>query len=415
MKIERIIAREIFDSSGWPALECELHLENGAFVISSVPAGSSIGTYEAVELRDGGTRLGGRGLQKAIYNIEHVIAPVLVGQQLAALEMDMRMIELDGTLDKSRLGANALLAVSMALYRAEALVEGVELYEFIAALFDAQTVSMPYPLLLVIDGGIHATNALPIQEIMIMPVGAQTFRSAFEVTVLVFQEFGELLKKRGKSTAVGKESGYAWDVKNEREALDLLFEAIDRVNKIHTLSCVIALDVAASQLYDPSTELYRWHDKRLTSDEMIAMYQDWVAHYPIYALEDGLNQDDWFGWMKLTQALERKAQIVGDDLTVTDSERIALAAEEKAVTSVIIKPNQVGTIIETLQAISTAKSKGLNTILSHRSSETDDTFIADLAVGTSAGQIKAGSCRRPAKYNRLLVIEDTLTMSVFDT
>lgn len=415
MKIEKLLAREIFDSSGWPALECELHLANGDYVITSVPAGKSVGSHEAIELRDGGSRFDGKGLLKAIQNIEQIIAPLLVGNELSALEMDVRMIELDGTPNKARLGANTMLAVSQALFKAEALVEGVELFEFIAALFNADTVTIPYPLLEVVDGGVHAENNVPIQEILLMPVGAQTFRTALEVTVLVFHEFGRLLKKLGRSTEVGTESGYACNFTSEREALDLLVEAIEHVTKNHSVSCVIALDIASSELYDSATGLYRWRDQRLSSDEMIAMYQELIAQYPIYSIEDGLAQDDWQGWVKLAATLKHKAQIVGDDFLVTNSERIQMAADQHAVTSAIIKPNQVGTITQTLQAITTCKAKGLSAIISHRSSETEDTFIADLAVGTSAGQIKAGSGKRSAKYNRLLAIEDTLTLNVFDS
>ncbi len=417
MKIERIIGREIYDSQGWPALQCELFLDDGRSVVASVPSGNSVGVYEAVELRDGGERLGGRGLLKAIEHIEHSLAPLLVGKEPQALEMDLKMVEFDGTPDKSRLGANTLLAVSIALYKAQALIEECELYELFAGFFDAETVSMPFPLLNVINGGAHADNNLRIQEFMLMPVGAQTFRSSFEVGVLVFHELGDLLKKRGKSTAVGLEGGYACNFTSEREALDILLEAIEHINKRHTLSCVIALDVAASQFYDVHTGLYTWHDQQFTSDDMINYYTGLVAQYPIYSIEDGLAQEDWKSWIKLTKALEQKAQIVGDDLFVTDVYRIALGAEDHAATSVIIKPNQVGTVAETLQAIALCKSQGLHTIVSHRSAETEDTFIADLAVGTSAGQIKAGSCcrsERVAKYNRLLMIEDQLTFSQFD-
>ncbi len=417
MKIERIIAREIYDSEGWPTVQCEITLDEGGSVIASVPSGTSIGAYEALEMHDGGARFYGKGVQKAIENIELLIAPHFIGQEPNAIEMDIQMIEFDGTDDKSRLGANAILAVSMALYRAEAYVEGMELYELIAAICSSETVSMPFPLLNVINGGAHVHNNLRFQEFLLMPVGAQTFRSAFEVGALTFHELGELLKKLGRSVAVGPEGGYACSFKNEREALDLMLEAIERVNGRHALSCVIALDVAASEFYDESTGLYHWHDKKLTSDELIAYYEELALLYPIYSIEDGLSQDDWQGWQKLTKTFENKLQIVGDDLLATNMQRILLASEEKAVTSVIIKPNQVGTVTEAIQAIMIAQERGLNTIVSHRSRETEDTFIADLAVGTSAGQIKAGSCARServAKYNRLLSIEDALTFSQFD-
>ena len=412
MKIERVVGRELYDSAGWPTVGCEIFLENGASVHASVPIGTSVGAHEAVELYDGGSRLCGKGMRRAVENIDQLIAPILVGQDPSALDMDLKMIELDGTPEKSRLGANTLLAVSMALYRAEALCEGMDLYEFIAVLMDEDTVSIPFPLLNVINGGAHTDNNLRIQEFMLMPIGAPTFRSAFEVSVLVFHELGELLKSLDKSTSLGMEGGYACNFRNEREALDLLLEAIERVNNRQPLSCVIALDIAASQFYNPETGLYQWHDRQLTTDEMIDFYADLVKQYPIYSIEDGLSQDDWFGWVALTQMLKEKVQIVGDDLFATDITRIIRGSEEQAATSVIIKPNQVGTITETLQAIAVAKNFGLHTIVSHRSADTEDTFIADLAVGTSAGQIKAGSCARServAKYNRLLTIEDELT------
>lgn len=419
MKIERIIAREIYDSEGWPTVQCEIILNGGDSVIASVPSGISVGSHEALEMHDGGTRFNGRGVQRAVENIERIIAPLFIGKEPNALEMDIQMIELDGTEDKSRLGSNALLATSMALYRAEAFAEDVELYEFIAGVIGAQTVSIPFPLLNVINGGAHVSNKLRFQEFLLMPIGAQTFRSAFEVAVLTYHELGEILKKLGRSVAVGPEGGYACSFKSEEEALDLLLEAIEKVNSRHALSCVLALDVAASEFYDEASGLYQWHDTAMTSDELIAYYEKLATQYPIYSIEDGLSQDDWEGWQKLTKAFEQKLQVVGDDLTATNLGRILFASEEQpAVTSVIIKPNQVGTITETIQAIMVSKERGINTIVSHRSRETEDTFIADLAVGTSAGQIKAGSCSRSerlAKYNRLLAIEDTLTFSQFDT
>ena len=359
----------------------------------------------------------GRGVQQAIENIEHIIAPILVGHEPQALEMDLKMIELDGTPNKSRLGANAILAVSMAVYRAEALCENMQLYEFIATLMDETTVSLPFPLLNVINGGAHTDNNLRIQEFMLMPIGAHTFRSAFEVAVLVFHELGVILKSLDKSTAVGMEGGYACNFRTEREALDLLCEAITRVNNKHSLSCVIALDIAASQFYDPVTGLYQWHDRQLTTHEMIAFYEDLVRQYPIYSIEDGLSQDDWQGWIDLTRTLKEKVQIVGDDIFATDIYRISKGSDDHVATSVLIKPNQVGTITETLQAIAVSKQKGLHTIISHRSADTEDAFIADLAVAISAGHIKAGSCTRSerlAKYNRLLTLEDELTFSLLD-
>jgi enolase len=417
MKIVRIIGREVYDSRGWPTIQCELFLENGQSVLSFVPSGLSTGMYEAIELRDGGKRLCGKGVLKAIENIEQVIAPQLVGKEPQAVEMDLKMIEIDGTQNKSRLGANAMLAVSMALYRAEALIEDVKLYELIAYVMEADSVSLPFPLLNIINGGAHASNNLQIQEFMVVPVGAPNFRSAFEVGVLVFHELGSLLKARNKSLAVGDEGGFACNFSSDTEAFDILLEAIEKVNNTHTLSCVIAIDVAASQFYNTVTKRYRWHDKQLTSDEMIDFYQDLTKKYPIYSIEDGLSEDDWASWVKMTKVLENKTQVVADDLFVTNIYRIMEGSDEHAANSVIIKPNQVGTITESLQAIKLCKSQRLNTIVSHRSGETEDTFIADLAVGSSAGQIKAGGCcrsERIAKYNRLLTIEDELALMILD-
>lgn len=418
MKIARIVAREIFDSRGWPTVQCEIILENGQSVISSVPSGISTGYYEALELRDGGKRIFGKGVLKVVENIEHIIAPLFVGKEPQAVEMDLKMIEVDGTFDKSRLGANSILAVSMALYRAEALVNSLELYELIAYTLGTDTVSLPFPFLNVINGGLHASNKLSIQEFMIVPVGASNFRSAFEAGILVYHTLASLLKSRNKSVAVGDEGGFACGFESNTEALDILFEAIERVSTMHSLSCVMAIDVAASQFYDANTKLYNWQDKQLTSDEMISFYQDLANQYPIYSIEDGLAEDDWVGWKKMTKALENKAQVIGDDLFVTNIFRIAQGSDEQIANCVIIKPNQIGSITECLQAIKLCKSRQLNTIVSNRSGETEDTFIADLAVGASSGQIKAGGCSRSdrlAKYNRLLAIEDNLTLSLLDT
>ncbi len=417
MKIERVMARELYDSQGWPTVHCEIVLSDGSMVSSSVPTGTSRSRYEAVELRDGGKRLDGKGVRKSVEIIEHTIAPRLIGKEPEALELDLMMIALDGTPDKSRLGSNTLLAVSMALYRAQAVAENLELYELFAALFDAETVSMPLPIMNLINGGAHANNNLQIQEFSVVPTGAATFRTAFEAGVMVFHELGNLLKSQGRSTAVGLEGGYACAFASEKEALDMLLEAINRTADQHNVSCVIALDVAASQFCDPQLGMYKWHDAFISSDELIAYYESLMEHYPIYALEDGLSEDDWDGWIKLTKLLGHKAQIVADDLFATNPERIAHGAHEKAATTAIIKPNQVGTVTEAIQSISVCKVNGLNVIVSHRSEETEDTFIADLAVGMSAGQIKAGSCSRServAKYNRLLTIEDELTFSLLD-
>lgn len=413
MKIAHVSARELYDSQGWPTIQCEIILNTGEFVSSMVPRGKSVGRYEAMELRDHEGRMDGMGVRKSIEIIENVIAPLLVGQEPRALELDVKMIELDGTSDKSRLGANTTLAVSQALYRAEALWHDIELFELFAALYNADTVMMPIPMLNVINGGVHATNNLAIQEFMIVPVGAASFRSGLEIGIMAYHELGKVLLALGKSTAIGLEGGYACSFANEYEALDILSEVVERVNSKYAASCMIALDMAASQ-WTVEEGLYLWQQNVYTTEEMIDLYKDMVSRYPLYSIEDPFGQDDWDGWRKLSQELGTKVQLVGDDLFATNVQRIAQGVEGKAATAAIIKPNQVGTITEALQAIMLCKEHNMNTIISHRSSDTEDTFIADLVVGTSAGQIKAGApCRseRMAKYNRLLVIEDTLTFT----
>ncbi len=413
MRIAQVSARELYDSQGWPTIQCEIILDTGEFVTALVPTGRSVGQYEAVELRDREARMDGMGVRKAIEMIEQVIAPLLVGKEPRALELDMKVIELDGTHDKSRLGANTMLAVSMALYRAEALWHDIELYELFAALYNSETVMMPIPMLNVINGGAHADNNLRIQEFMIVPVGAQNFRAGLEIGITAYHELGKLLAAQGKSLAVGLEGGYASQFSSDYEALDILNEVVELVNAKHSASCMIALDMAASE-WSEQDGIYKWHDAEYTTEDMIVFYKELIATYPLYSLEDPLGQNDWLGWQLLTQELGTKVQIVGDDLFVTNANRIARGIQEQSATAAIIKPNQIGTITETLQAISLCKNQNMNTIVSHRSLDTEDTFIADLVVGTSAGQIKAGApCRseRMAKYNRLLVIEDTLTFA----
>ena len=413
MKIAQVSARELYDAQGWPTVQCEIILDTGEFVTAMVPSGRSVGQYEAVELRDREARMDGMGVRKAVEMIEHVIAPILVGQEPRALELDMKVIELDGTLDKSRLGANTMLAVSKALYRAEATWHDIELYELFAALYNVDTVMMPIPMLNVINGGAHASNNLKIQEFMIVPVGAPTFRAGLEIGITAYHELGKVLESLGKSTAVGLEGGYASQFKDDFEALDILHQVVERINSEHAASCLIALDMAASE-WSEQEGLYTWNNSTLSSEDMIVFYKELIERYPLYSLEDPLSQDDWLGWQVLTQELGNKVQIIGDDLFVTNPVRISRGIQERAATGAIIKPNQIGTITETLQAISLCKNQNFNTIVSHRSADTEDTFISDLVVGTSAGQLKAGApCRseRMAKYNRLLVIEDTLTFA----
>ncbi len=413
MKIEHIIARELYNAQGWPTVQCEIIMDNGAYVTAMVPSGNSVGRHEASELRDGDQRLFGMGVRNSIDIIQNIIEPELIGLEPKAFELDMKLIELDGTADKSRFGANTMLAVSEALYRAEATWHDMELYELFAALYEVDTVAMPLPMLNVINGGHHANNNLQIQEFMIVPIGASSFRSSFEIGVTAYHELGTILKERGKSLAVGYEGGYASQFENDFEALDVLKEVVDRINSEYQVSCMIALDMASSSWSQSQKGLYTWQGQLHTTEEMIQFYKELVERYNIYSLEDPLGQDDWQGWQLLTQELGSLVQIVGDDLFVTDPVRLAQGIQVGAANASIIKPNQIGTVSETLQAIAICKDNGLNPIISHRSADTEDSFIADLAVGTSAGQIKAGApCRseRLAKYNRLLVIEDTLTI-----
>jgi enolase len=415
MKIEKIIGREIFDSRGYPTIECEVVLEDGVFVTSSVPTGLSRGKHEAFELRDHDSRLLGRGVSKAIENLENIIGPELLGKIPDVVSMDVQMLELDGTENKSKLGANAILAASIAVLKAQAIVQDYELYELIAHLCGLESISLPLPMFNMIEGGVHANNKLQIQEFLIVPNDMPSFRSAMEAATLVFFELKRLLENDGKDVAVGDEGGFACEFKDEIEALDYLKQAIENTKKNMTGSFVIGLDIAASQFYDAKKKKYLWHGKLKTSEQLIEYYEKLADEYSLYSIEDGLDEDDWKGWQEMTKILSKKVQVVGDDIFVTSAERIWRGIEEGVGTAVIIKPNQIGTITETLQAIKLCKDYDLDVIVSHRSGETNDTFIADLAVGTSAGHIKAGSCcrgERIAKYNQLLRIEDTLVLSL---
>jgi enolase len=417
MIITRLQAREIFDSRGTPTIECELTLEEGQMVTSSVPSGASVGKHEAFELRDGGKRLFGKGVNKAVENIEQVIAPAIIGKDLNPPELDQILITLDGTPNKKNLGANAMLAVSMAIYKAQALLENAELYELLAWIYGHEMVSLPMPMFNLINGGAHADNNLRIQEFMIVPLGAPSYREALEAGMQFSHALHEELKKAGKVTAVGDEGGFACQFIDEIDALNWLMEVLVKFDKKGTQMYGIALDVAASQLYDPKTKTYTWGEDKATSQDLIEFYLKLIEHFPIYSIEDGLAEDDWEGWSALTQALGEKIQLVGDDLFTTNIKRIVKGIELGAGNAVVIKPNQIGTITETLQTIQFCKEQKLNVIISHRSGETNDTFIADLAVATAAGQIKAGGCSRGeriAKYNRLLTIEDKLMRGLLD-
>ena len=418
MKIRQLIGREIFDSRGLPTLACDLILEDGRSVTASVPAGTSRGSGEAIEMRDGGERLMGMGLKKAIDILEQKIAPRFVGHLPELVQMDLQLIEMDGTLTKEKFGANTLLAVSMAVAKAQALINGVELYELVAELCDLGSVSLPLPMFNMINGGAHANSGLQIQEFIVVPVHAPTFRIAMESAAILFHTLGNLLKKKKKSTAVGLEGGFAADFKSEHEALDLLMEGLEQTKNDREGNFVLALDVAATQFYDSKKKRYRFQGEEKTTEQMIAFYEKLADEYPIYSIEDGLSEDDWDGWIAMQKALGSDVQLVGDDIFVTNPQKIAQGIEKNAAGAVLIKPNQIGTITETLQAIKLCKEYDMNVIISHRSGETNDSFIADLAVGTSAGLIKAGGCSRGerlAKYNRLLRIEDMLVLSMLNS
>jgi len=420
MKISQVIGREIFDSRGLPTIECELILElnsgQNLSVRASVPSGTSIGKHEAVELRDDKKRLSGKGVLKAVRNLENEIGPAIIGKEPDIVSMDIKILNVDGTDDKSRLGANTILAASLAILRAQAVANEMEPYELIASLCNLDTVSIPIPMFNFINGGVHAHNKLDIQEFMIIPTGQTTFRSAMESGATVFYNLKSILLEKGLKLCIGDEGGFAPDVKNEKEALDLLVQAIEKSKDIEG-GFVIAMDVAASRLYNAKTKKYSLSGNDYSSDELIKYYEELLTNYPIIYVEDCFDQDDWESWKSFTALHNENIQIAGDDLFVTNPERILKGAQEVAANTAIIKLNQIGTVTETLQAIITCKENGIDTVISHRSGETNDNLIVDLAIGTQSGQIKAGGLTRGerlSKYNRLLRIEDNLTMQALN-
>jgi enolase len=415
MIIKSIIGREIYDSRGWPTVQCDITLEDGFTCSASVPTGVSQGNYEAKKLYDGGDRLWGRGVTKAVEIIDSIIAKKFVGRKPHAIDMDLELLALDGTPNKAYLGANTLLAVSMAIYRAHAYLENTELFEFIGHICGASTVSVPFPFFNLINGGMHARNALNIQEFMVVPVGTSDFRKALEIGATVFHELGEVLQKRNKQISFGDEGGYACSFTNEIEALDCLMEALELVQQKYNFFALIALDIAASTFYDHVSKCYVWSGQLLPTEELVEIYETLIERYPICSIEDGLADNDWDGWAHMYKRIGEKIQIFGDDIFATNLERIAQGIEQKIAHGAVIKPNQIGTVTETLQAISLCQKNNFATFISHRSGDTEDSFIADLAVGVSSGHIKSGApCRseRLVKYNRLLAIEDYLMRSM---
>ncbi len=406
-----ITAREILDSRGNPTVEVDVTLASGASGRAAVPSGASTGVHEAVEIRDGdANRYLGKGVLKAVQNVEETIAPALSGMVATEQMMiDRTLIELDGTPNKEHLGANAILAVSMAVARAAATDVGMPLYRYLGGPLARV---MPVPMMNILNGGAHATNTVDFQEYMIIPVGATTFSDGLRMGTEVFHSLKKVLQKRHLATSVGDEGGFAPDLKNDEEALKVIIEAIEGANYAPGKEIAIALDVAASELHKDGTYVFKKSGAGQRSSEgMIELYSRWLEEYPIVSIEDGLAEDDWSGWESLTRTLGDRCQLVGDDLFVTNTERLARGIESGVANAILIKVNQIGTLTETLEAIEMARAAGYLSVISHRSGETEDTFIADLAVGTGAGQIKTGSASRTdrvAKYNQLLRIEEQL-------
>lgn len=413
--IDFVEAREILDSRGNPTVEVDVYLEDGAFGRAAVPSGASTGVHEACELRDGDKkRFLGKGTLKAVENVNKIIAPALEGlEALDQAGIDHLMMELDGTPNKSKLGANAILGTSMAVARAAADSLGIPLYMYLGAYHHNV---LPVPMANILNGGAHSDNKVDFQEFMVMPIGAKSMREAVRMTAEVFHSLKSVLKAKGLNTAVGDEGGFAPDLQSNEEALEVIMEAIKKAGYKagRKDDFMIALDPAASELYDEKTKTYtlKWTTgEKKTSSEMVDLWESWVNKYPIISIEDGMAEDDWEGWKMLTDRIGDRVQLVGDDLFVTNTARLKMGFEKKVANSILIKVNQIGTLTETFEAIDAAKRHGYTAIVSHRSGETEDTFIADLVVALETGQIKTGSMSRTdriCKYNQLMRIEDEL-------
>jgi enolase len=404
-------AREIIDSRGNPTVEADVTLASGASGRAAVPSGASTGEHEAVELRDGDQqRFGGKGVLEAVKNVNEVIGPRLEGFTATdQIAVDYAMLELDGTPNKSHLGANAILAVSMATARAAAEDAGLPLYRYLGG---PLAHVLPVPMMNILNGGAHASNTVDFQEFMVVPIGAETFAEGLRTGIEVFHALKKVLGKRGLSTAVGDEGGFAPNLPNDEGALEAIMAAIEGAGFEAGKDVAIALDPAASEFYEDGAYVFKKSGAgKKTADEMIALYKSWIDRYPIVSIEDGLAEDDWAGWARLTETLGNRVQLVGDDLFCTSVERLARGVEEGVANAILIKVNQIGTLTETLQCIELARSNGYGAVISHRSGETEDTFIADLAVASGVGQIKTGSGSRTdrvAKYNQLLRIAEAL-------
>lgn len=408
-----IRSREILDSRGNPTVEVEVITENGAFGRAAVPSGASTGKYEAVELRDGDkSRFMGKGVLNACKNIEEKITEALIGEDIFdQVLIDKTMIELDGTSNKANLGANAILGVSMAIAKAAAMESGQPLYRYLGGV-NAHV--LPVPMMNILNGGSHADNSIDFQEFMIMPLAADTFSQSLRMGTEVFHTLKSVLKSKGYSTNVGDEGGFAPNIKSNQEAIEIVLSAIEKAGYKPGEEIMIAMDAAASEFYLEDEKVYHFHQStgdKLSSSEMVSYWADWVKKYPILSIEDGLHEDDWSGWKEMTTKLGDKIQLVGDDLFVTNTNRLERGITEEVANSILIKVNQIGTLTETIEAVRLATRNGYTSVMSHRSGETEDTTIADLAVALNTGQIKTGSASRSdriAKYNQLLRIEEEL-------
>jgi enolase len=410
MKIRKVCAREILDSRGNPTVEVDVVLSKDVFGRAAVPSGASTGTHEALELRDGKKRYGGKGVLNAVDHVNRLIAPKLRGRDASRQEdIDQVMLDLDGTPNKSRLGANAILGVSLAVAKAAAAAAKLPLFRYLGG---PRATILPVPMMNILNGGVHADSSVDLQEFMVVPIGARSFSDALRMGVETFHALKAVLKEKGYSSAVGDEGGFAPRLQSNQEAVEVILMAIERAGYRPGRQIALALDPAASEFFENGQYVFRKSDgSRRSSAEMVQFYRDWVERYPIISVEDGLAEDDWEGWGALTQALGKQVQVVGDDLFVTNPQRLQRGIESGVANSILIKVNQIGTLTETLETIDRAKRAGYTTVISHRSGETDDATIADLAVAVNAGQIKTGSaCRgeRTAKYNQLLRIEEIL-------
>ena len=410
MKIQRVHAREVLDSRGQPTVEVEVTLKSGVIGRATVPSGASTGAHEAVELRDGGKRFLGKGVARAVAHVNEKIAPRLRGKDARdQAAIDQIMLNLDGSPNKGKLGANAILGASLAVAHAQARAQRLPLYRYLGG---AAGKTLPVPMLNVLNGGAHADNNVDVQEFMVVPYGMKSFKEALRAAAEIFATLKKVLHDRGLSTSVGDEGGFAPRLKSNEEAVELLLEAVDQAGYKTGTQVALALDVASSEFYDEGSYVFKKSDGRKRSrDEMVGLYQDWVRQYPIISIEDGFAEDDWEGWRMMTQALGAKIQLVGDDLFVTNTVRLKKGIDSGVANSILVKVNQIGSLTETLATMKLAKDAGYTTVMSHRSGETEDVTIADLAVATNAGQIKTGApCRgeRTAKYNQLLRIEEDL-------